>query len=76
VDRILSDLRSGKFDVVDSWIHHQGKYAHIRYFAVRDDQGEYVGTLEMVQDIKPLQQLEGECRLLQYKKAGSAGDGE
>jgi DUF438 domain-containing protein len=71
VKRILSDFRAGKHDVIDSWIHHEGKYAHIRYFAVRDEQGEYVGTLEMVQDIKPLQQLTGECRLLQYTSSDS-----
>jgi DUF438 domain-containing protein len=66
VRRILADFRAGRHDVIDSWIHHEGKYVHIRYFAVRDEQGDYVGTLEMVQDIKPLQQLQGECRLLQY----------
>jgi DUF438 domain-containing protein len=64
--RILSDFRSGKLDVVDSWIHHEDKFAHVRYFAVRDSAGEYAGTLEMVQDIKPLRALEGECRLAQY----------
>ncbi len=68
VKRILSDFRSGEQDVIDSWINHKGKFAHVRYFAVRDSAGEYVGCLEMVQDIKPLRELEGECRLAQYRK--------
>jgi DUF438 domain-containing protein len=74
VKRILADFRSGKLDVVDSWINHQGKFAHIRYFAVRNDAGQYVGTVEMVQDIKPLRELQGECRLAQYHASPASGE--
>jgi DUF438 domain-containing protein len=35
----------------------------IRYYAVRDKDGNYLGTLEVTQDIKPLRELEGEKRL-------------
>ena len=32
----------------------------IRYFAVRDNEGNYLGVLETTQNIKPLRDLEGE----------------
>jgi DUF438 domain-containing protein len=66
VDEILRDFRSGKRDVAEFWINFQDKFVHIRYFAVRDQQGSYLGTLELTQDLAPLRKLEGERRLLQY----------
>ena len=39
-------------------------FIHIRYFAVRDEDGTYLGVLEVSQDIKPLRDLEGEKRLV------------
>ena len=66
VDEILRDFRSGRRNVAEFWINFQGKYVHIRYFAVRDPQGTYLGTLELTQDVAPLRKLEGERRLLQY----------
>ncbi len=41
-----------------------GKFILIRYYAVRDDKGEYLGVLEVTQDIKPIQEITGEKRLL------------
>lgn len=64
VNQILADFKSGKRDVADFRIHFQGKYVHIRYFAVRDPQGQYLGTMEVTQDITEIQKLEGEKRLL------------
>jgi uncharacterized protein len=66
VERIVSDFRAGKQDVAGFWIQSQGMFVHIRYFAMRDEQGEYLGTLEVTQDIAPLRKLEGEQRLLNY----------
>ena len=40
------------------------RYVLIRYFAVRNSKGEYLGTLEVTQDIKPIQEITGEKRLL------------
>jgi DUF438 domain-containing protein len=40
------------------------EYIHIRYFAIRDGDGAYQGTLETVQDITHIRALEGERRLL------------
>jgi uncharacterized protein len=66
VDRILKDFRSGQRNVAEFWIDFHGKFVHIRYFAVRDPQGAYLGTIELTQDIAPLRKLDGERRLLEY----------
>ncbi len=64
VQRILDDFRAGRRDVAEFWIQMQGRFIHIRYFALRDAQGRYRGTLELTQDLTPLRQLQGEKRLL------------
>jgi uncharacterized protein len=66
VDRILDDFRAGRQNVAEFWIDFHGKFVHIRYFAVRDKEGRYLGTVELTQDIAPLRELTGERRLLQY----------
>jgi DUF438 domain-containing protein len=66
VDRILDDFRAGRQNVAEFWIDFRGKFVHIRYFAVRDEKGNYLGTVELTQDIAPLRRLTGERRLLQY----------
>ncbi|MEE8391907.1 MAG: DUF438 domain-containing protein [Anaerolineae bacterium] len=64
VQQILDDFRAGLSDEAEFWMQVQGKFVHIRYFAVRDEQGEYQGTLEVIQDITRIRALEGERRLL------------
>ena len=64
VEGIVADLKSGKKNHEDFWIKMGGKYIYIRYFAVRDEKGEYLGVLEVTQDIAPIQQIEGEKRLV------------
>ncbi len=70
VQRILDDFRNDRRDVAEFWIQmggpieQGGRFIHIRYFAVRDDQGAYRGTLEVTQDITAIRRLEGEKRLL------------
>jgi uncharacterized protein len=73
VERILSDFRAGRENVAEFWIDFHGKFVHIRYFAVRDREGKYLGTLELTQDVAPLKALSGERRLLSYEgsKAGA-----
>jgi DUF438 domain-containing protein len=65
VDRILADFRAGKRDVAEFWINFQGRFVHIRYFAVRNSEGQYAGTLEVTQDLTHVRKLEGERRLLE-----------
>lgn len=65
VEKIMADLKSGKKDHEDFWIRMGDKVtAYIRYYAVRNDKGEYLGVAEVTQNIKPIQELEGEKRLL------------
>jgi hypothetical protein len=67
VERILSDFRSGRQSVAEFWIDFKGRFAHIRYFALRDEKGAYLGTLEVTQDLTRERALQGERRLLQYE---------
>jgi DUF438 domain-containing protein len=64
VEKIVEDFKNGVKDHEDFWIKMAGKYVLIRYFAVRNEQGEYLGVLELTQDIKPIQEIEGEKRLM------------
>jgi DUF438 domain-containing protein len=66
VDRILADFREGRQNVAEFWIDFQGRFVHIRYFAVHDREGRYAGTLEVTQNLTPLRSLQGERRLLEY----------
>ncbi len=64
VEQIVEDLRTGKKESEDFWIKMGDKFVYIRYFAVRNKQGEFLGTLEISQDIKSITELEGEKRLM------------
>ncbi|MBM4159320.1 MAG: DUF438 domain-containing protein [Ignavibacteria bacterium] len=66
VDKIISDFRSGERSSAIFWINFQGMLVHIAYYAVRNEKGEYLGTLEVTQDIKDFKKIEGEKRLLSY----------
>lgn len=66
VEQILADFRAGRQDVAEFWIELGGRFIHIRYFAVRDEQAHYLGTLEVTQDATHVRTLKGERRLLQY----------
>jgi len=64
VEKILSDFKEGKRDLAEFWINLGGRLIHIRYFAVRNGEGEYLGCLEVSQDITQIVKIEGEKRLL------------
>ncbi len=64
VEKILHDFKSGIKDHEDFWIKMGSLFVYIRYFAVRDREGNYMGTLEVTQNIKPIQEIQGEKRLL------------
>jgi uncharacterized protein len=69
VDQIVGDFRAARQNVAEFWIQLHGKFVHIRYFAVRDEKGAYLGTLEVTQDLTRLRALDGERRLLEYDPA-------
>lgn len=64
VNQLLIDFKSGKKDAEDFWIPIKDKFVYIRYFAVRSEEGRYLGTLEFTQNIAPIQSLEGQKRIL------------
>lgn len=64
VERIIEDFRSGRKEHEDFWINMRGQFVYIRYFAVRNEKNEFLGTLEVTQNIKPIQEINGEKRLL------------
>jgi DUF438 domain-containing protein len=66
VDKILEDFKSGRQTRAPFWINMRGSMIHIEYFALRDDKGEYLGTLEVSQDLTKYRALEGEQRILSY----------
>lgn len=65
IEKLVEDFKKGIKDHEDFWIKMGDKYIFIRYFAVRNENGDYIGTMEVSQDIKPIQQLTGEKRLVE-----------
>lgn len=65
VNKMVEDFKTGKKDHEDFWIKMGDLYVYIRYFAVRDEDGTYLGTMEVTQNIKPIKELEGEKRLVE-----------
>jgi len=70
VTRILSSFRDGSRDTAEFWIELNGKFIHIRYFALRDGGGRYRGSLEVSQDATGIRALRGEKRLLDWDPPG------
>jgi len=64
VEKLVEDFKAGRKDSEDFWIHMGGKYVLIRYIAVRNEEREYLGVLEVTQDISPIQAITGEKRLV------------
>lgn len=64
VNKLLEDFKAGKKDSEDFWIKMGDLYVYIRYFAIRNGKGEYLGTMEVTQNIKPIQEIQGEKRLM------------
>jgi DUF438 domain-containing protein len=64
VEKILSDFRAGLREQESFWIQMKELFILIQYFAVKDDAGKYLGTLEVSQEISGIRKLNGEKRLL------------
>jgi DUF438 domain-containing protein len=57
-------MKAGSRDSAEFWINFHSTFVHISYFAVRDSDSNYQGCVEMVHNVKPYRDLEGEKRLL------------
>jgi hypothetical protein len=67
VNKIVEAFKSGKKDSAEFWISMNNRMIHIRYFAVRNNQNKYLGTLEVTQDVTDIKKLEGQKRLLDWE---------
>lgn len=67
VEKILASFKKGNKDSEHFRIKMQEKYIMINYYALRDESNEYIGTLEVTQDITEIHSYEGEKRLLDIK---------
>ncbi len=70
VEKILSEMKAGKRDRARFWIDKRIESSErpqkilIEYYALRDQDGNYLGCLEASQNITEIQSLKGEKRLL------------
>ncbi len=64
VNKILEDFKAGKREDAPFWLQLGDRFIYINYFPVRDDEGNYLGTLEVSQDLTELRKLKGQKRLL------------
>ncbi len=69
VEQIVGDFKSGKENKAVFWMSNfMGRFIYIEYSAVRSPEGEYLGVVEVTQDITQMRKLEGDQRLLSYEK--------
>ncbi|HHT81073.1 MAG TPA: DUF438 domain-containing protein, partial [Spirochaetales bacterium] len=64
VEKILTSFKEGSEDSANFYLTVGGRFVHIEYFAVRNEDNVYLGTLEVTQDATHLRELVGEKRLL------------
>lgn len=67
VNKILDTFKSGAKDTAEFWIELGERFIYIRYFAMRDTEGYYRGTLEVSQDLTEIRKLQGQRRLLDWE---------
>ena len=64
VEKILEDFHDGKSNQNEFWINlHDKIFVYIRYYALRDEDDNYLGCLEVTQDVTHIRSLNGEKKL-------------
>lgn len=63
----VADFKAGKEDVAEFWQQEAGHFTYIRCFAVRSDEGDYQGVLEISQEVSEIRALTGERRILDWE---------
>lgn len=66
VEEIIRAFRAGEQDQAEFWLEIGGKFIYIIYNAVRDEEGNFRGVLEMMQDVTKIRGLQGSQRLLSW----------
>lgn len=64
VNKVIDDLKNQRVKSHDFWLNLKGRLIYIRYFPVRDEFGNFLGVLEITQDITDIKKIEGEKRLV------------
>ena len=63
VEDIVESFKQGKKEFEEFWITFNKVMLYITYYAVRDEDNNYLGVLEVSQDITHIKSLQGEKRL-------------
>lgn len=67
MQKIIEEFKSGRQSRVKFWrSSHKDKFICIEYIALRNANNDYLGTLEVVQDITELKTLEGDRHQLVF----------
>ena len=70
VEEIVNEMRQGKRDVAKFWIDlpvpgdSKKHKILIEFYALRADDGTYLGCMECTQDVEEMRRLQGEKRIL------------
>lgn len=66
VEKIIKAFKSGEQNEAEFWLEIGGKFIYIIYTAVRDEEGNFKGVLEMMQDATHIRSLTDSQRLLSW----------
>ena len=66
VQKIIDSFRNKEQDEAEFYFTMNGRFLHIRYFPIYDENGEYKGVIEAGQDLTDIRALEGEQKLLDW----------
>ncbi|MBN1820466.1 MAG: DUF438 domain-containing protein [Prolixibacteraceae bacterium] len=67
VKQIVNAFRKGEKDHASFWIDIKNEKILIQYFAIRDENCNYMGVIEVTQEIDSIQKLSGEKRILEWQ---------
>ncbi len=76
VEEIIEKFRSGEQNQAEFWINKSEVFIYVLYTAVRDDEGNFKGVLEMMQDCTHIRSLEGSRTLLTWDGDTFVNDGK
>ena len=72
VEAVINAFRKGEQETAEFWLDKGDKFIYILFTALRDEQGNYRGTLESMQDVTHIRSLTGSRRLLSWDNPGSS----
>ncbi len=68
VEKIIDDFKNGRKSRAASWKNKEGKMIYTEYIALRNEKEEYLGILEVSQNIQLYRDLKGEQRTFSYTR--------